>query len=334
MNKKEFLSALRETLAVLKEEELRDIIDEYEQHIDMKVANGLSEEEAIADFGDYKELTSELLEAYHVRADYAVAHGPVGRTDEPEAAGSAEENGRQTNWRSGWGPGSSRETAWDVSGEAGTEQKQKAARNGLAGVMGDSLIKICRALKKGWLWLWNGMKYLAGWFWQLVRGGAFWLWKTLMWCWRQARRPFVWLAGLWATSAGTAGTEKNGEIPMADRKDFWPNLGGGIAAFVRWCASGCVWCIRLIWNACCVGASVLIGIMGIFFLFMLGMLFVLLVSGYPTAGLTLAFLGAVMCLFAAAGFCMTLLWTRKRRVPADGSKAVAEPAGEEERSRA
>ena len=49
---------------------LRDILSEYEQHIDMKVKSGLSEEEAIADFGSLPELTAEILEAYHVRADY------------------------------------------------------------------------------------------------------------------------------------------------------------------------------------------------------------------------------------------------------------------------
>ena len=87
MNKKEFLEALRQALAVLDETEQRDIIDEYEQHIDMKVASGLTEEEAIADFGDFNEMTAELLEAYHVRADYA----GMGRMRE----NSAEKAGRK-----------------------------------------------------------------------------------------------------------------------------------------------------------------------------------------------------------------------------------------------
>ena len=51
MDKKTFLLNLRQSLSVLKEEELQDIVSEYEQHIDMKVENGLTEEEAIADFG-------------------------------------------------------------------------------------------------------------------------------------------------------------------------------------------------------------------------------------------------------------------------------------------
>ncbi len=71
MDKREFLSRLERALSILQEDELRDIISEYEQHIDMKVEKGLTEEEAIADFGSFEELTGEILEAYHVRADYA-----------------------------------------------------------------------------------------------------------------------------------------------------------------------------------------------------------------------------------------------------------------------
>ena len=71
MDKIEFLSKLEQSLSVLEEEELRDIINEYEQHIDMKTQTGLTEEEAIADFGSFQELRVEILEAYHVRADYA-----------------------------------------------------------------------------------------------------------------------------------------------------------------------------------------------------------------------------------------------------------------------
>ena len=70
MEKREFLSALEQSLSVLQEDERKDIISEYEQHIDIKVEKGLTEEEAIADFGSVSQLTSEILEAYHVRADY------------------------------------------------------------------------------------------------------------------------------------------------------------------------------------------------------------------------------------------------------------------------
>ena len=37
MGKHEFLSELEKSLSVLQEDELRDIISEYEQHIDIKM---------------------------------------------------------------------------------------------------------------------------------------------------------------------------------------------------------------------------------------------------------------------------------------------------------
>lgn len=71
MDKKTFIKELQQALSVLQEDELNDIISEYEQHIDMKMKGGLSEQEAIADFGSLSELSAEILEVYHVRADYA-----------------------------------------------------------------------------------------------------------------------------------------------------------------------------------------------------------------------------------------------------------------------
>lgn len=49
MNKEGFLKELRDHLRVLDEREQEDIIDEYAQHIDLKMKSGLSEEEAISD---------------------------------------------------------------------------------------------------------------------------------------------------------------------------------------------------------------------------------------------------------------------------------------------
>ena len=70
MKKEEFITKLRKNLSILEEKEIQDIVEEYEQHIDMKMKGGLSEEAAIQDFGDLKELTAGILEAYHVKADY------------------------------------------------------------------------------------------------------------------------------------------------------------------------------------------------------------------------------------------------------------------------
>ena len=71
MNKNEFLEELNRHLLVLEDEEQQDILEEYSQHIDMKVESGLSEEEAIRDFGSVKELAAQILEAYHVKAEFS-----------------------------------------------------------------------------------------------------------------------------------------------------------------------------------------------------------------------------------------------------------------------
>ena len=72
-NKESFLKELQNGLAVLAESEQQDILAEYAQHIDMRIAGGLTEEEAIQDFGDIHQLTAEILAAYHVNPAYSRA---------------------------------------------------------------------------------------------------------------------------------------------------------------------------------------------------------------------------------------------------------------------
>lgn len=68
MKKEEFFELLEKKLAVIEESELQDILDEYEQHISMKMIDEhVTEEEAIEGFGDIDELTADILQAYHVR---------------------------------------------------------------------------------------------------------------------------------------------------------------------------------------------------------------------------------------------------------------------------
>lgn len=70
MNKNEFLKELKKHLTILEDGEQNDILEEYSQHIGMKISSGLSEEEAIRDFGNIKELAAQILEAYHVNPEY------------------------------------------------------------------------------------------------------------------------------------------------------------------------------------------------------------------------------------------------------------------------
>lgn len=77
-NKDKFLKDLREYLSVLEDQEQEDILEEYAQHIDMKMQKGLSEEEAIRDFGSVKELAADILAAYHVDSEHVMSAGRRG----------------------------------------------------------------------------------------------------------------------------------------------------------------------------------------------------------------------------------------------------------------
>ena len=70
MSKEVFLGELKSHLEVLEDQEQQDILQEYAQHIDIKIQNGQSEEDAIRDFGPVNELAAEILEAYHVKPGF------------------------------------------------------------------------------------------------------------------------------------------------------------------------------------------------------------------------------------------------------------------------
>ena len=72
MNKQEFLNELQSRIRILEEAEQQDILAEYAQHIDLRTAGGLSEEEAIRDFGDIRQLTEENI--------CAIARGMLDKT--------------------------------------------------------------------------------------------------------------------------------------------------------------------------------------------------------------------------------------------------------------
>lgn len=93
MDKTGFLKELKRYLVVLNEGEQKDILDEYSQHIDMKMERGMSEAEAIRDFGDIEELASEILEAYHVNPQYGAGkHVKFVRKEEIPVADIAEKS--------------------------------------------------------------------------------------------------------------------------------------------------------------------------------------------------------------------------------------------------
>ena len=96
MNKQEFLNELQSRIRILEEAEQQDILAEYAQHIDLRTAAGLSEEEAIRDFGDLEELAAEILEAYHV--DPARVDAPPSQPLAGVSSGLKRTAGRCRRW--------------------------------------------------------------------------------------------------------------------------------------------------------------------------------------------------------------------------------------------
>ena len=79
MNKREFLRSLEDKLSILDENEVNDILNEYEDIIDEKVKNGKTIEEAVSEFGSIGELSTEILKAYKINSKYAKEKEPKNR---------------------------------------------------------------------------------------------------------------------------------------------------------------------------------------------------------------------------------------------------------------
>lgn len=97
MNQERFLKALQERIAMLEQAEQQDILAEYAQHIEMQMKEGLSEEEAIRDFGSLDELAAEILEAYHIDPGYQASVQEVG-----EQADLAQKPQIREHFAAGW----------------------------------------------------------------------------------------------------------------------------------------------------------------------------------------------------------------------------------------
>ncbi len=70
MNKKDLINYLENRLSVLNKAERDDIINEYIQHIDNKLKEGLTEKEAVETLGNIEDMVRETLSAYNVDPDY------------------------------------------------------------------------------------------------------------------------------------------------------------------------------------------------------------------------------------------------------------------------
>lgn len=251
MKKTEFLSELKKRISLLEDDEQQDIIDEYSQHIDNKVAKGMTEAEAIEDFGPFDQLVEELLGAYHVKAS-AVEKSP------------------------------------NFNASSLVDGGKRAAEKAV-----DATKKGCSKLKQCWEELDSlpDAKLLAS------DGGS------------EGDEPG---AGVGGTKAKTSRTKAAFSKAARTVKDAGSaavqgstSLGGTVLAlaktFIRWCWNFCVACMVAGVAFCALGS-----------LFCLGFCLVLLLQGYPLAGVSLAALGASVALVCLGALCIQLIFVKKK----------------------
>lgn len=302
MKREEFLKALEERLQVLNRQEREDIVSEYRQHIELRMESGLTEEEAIGDFGDLDELVAEILDAYSVNPDYGKRQRMPGK----ESAKAA--------------------------GEAVLAGTRKA---GSAGMRAASALKgwILRVLK--------GAAGLAGRLWTLLRGGVSAVSRSLRPGRKMALEAQTWerreetFRGNLDTGEIPALREipAQREIPAPGQNPAprLPKMGTDrlFKRLFRAVFRLAVLCIQVLGTVFVLLPMAAVDFMGVL---LFGGLLVLCVMGYPAAGLTVGAFGGILSCTALILLAADLLFPgRRSRKPAGGPASQPE-RGEEERA--
>ncbi|MDO4318604.1 MAG: DUF1700 domain-containing protein [Lachnospiraceae bacterium] len=303
MNKAVFLEELKQHLKVLEESEQQDILDEYSVHIAMKMERGMSEEEAIRDFGDIRRLAQDILEAYHLDPQYA---------DKKSSAETIQEK------------------AFDAAADGGAAHR-------LGYRLKELSVSGWKLLLRGGKRLWRFLVRCAGGLWRLVCRCCRKIWLLLCLCGRKltgkageaslgaeaAAEPVSSQGSGGKPSAGMP-VKAEGEAagkgpePVPRKKGTVVMLGDMLRKTGRLTGRAVRWTLRWCWNLLLLGTAVLAGICAICLLFSFGVLTVLLIAGYPVWGVAVATLGGFL---SSASLTLLLLRgiRRKKQV------AAAEP---------
>lgn len=267
MNKSEFLNELKKRINLLEDDEQQDIIDEYSQHIDNKVSKGMTEAEAIEDFGSFDQLVEELLGAYHVKA-------------------------------------SAVEKATGFNASSLVDGGKRAAEKAV-----DATKKGCSKLKQCWDKLDDRQGQVDASEDTAVTGNDF---------------AGVALENASGTKTGRAksaldktvrAVKNAGKSAAQGGSSLWSSTIACAKTLVRWCWNLCIICM-----AACIAFCALCG------LFSLGFCLVMLVQGYPLAGVSLAALGASVALTCLSVLCIQLVLLKKRPEKRGSSPAATPQA--------
>lgn len=290
MNKETFLAQLREYIQVLEEQEQEDILEEYAQHIDMKRQKGLSEEEAIADFGSIKELAAEILEAYHVKPEYGQKKKmrllPANMTEGEKTPQNAFK--RFVKWL-----------------------KEKGTAAG-------------RFLKSVLEWTGNKCRALAGWLAKPFRhrrscgensygkgDGAMDTVDTVERI-QKTDEAIPKTAGEYEVTRYRASAHVGKSVGSGIR-NFFCMTGRGCAKLWRLFVLCALFGLRLFWNAGWLLLSLLFAGFAMTALAGVGVLLILYFQNYPFGGILLMALGAVMCFGALSWWAFSLLIRKKTK---------------------
>ena len=281
MNKDEFLNELKSYLSILEDEEQADILEEYTQHIDMKISTGLSEAEAIRDFGNVSELAAQILEAYHVKPGYREAL--------PDRTGC---------------------------GAVAVKPEKASVMDGIAdymdsiaGSIAETFAETGRELKR----IWGEIRWG-----ELRKNGT----EVLETIWEVLGVPFRWLDRLFTGKKKEIDAEETLAEPeiiqsgkeRADQnmfRDLCRSMGNGIAGIFTGIWRLFLWCVKWCWKGIMIAAALFGGICCMLLLFLLAMVLVWLLQGYPLAGAAIVCFGGVLCAGSFTVLCTTFLVRRQ-----------------------
>lgn len=281
MNKEEFITQLKQSISILADSEQQYFVEEYTQHIDMKMSQGMSEEDAVKEMGPVEELSKEILESYHVKinaleeqkaksVDYKKFFGKIkGQADKIYAkiAAGCKKTGLGIKkflsaltgiclkpFKRNQNEGATGETTEGAGTSASTTTPADASAPAGAGNPSGEAIVPTGKDKGGFF---GGIGRMTKRFFRAIK-------ELIKGCFR----GMIWLAG----------------------KCFYIAL----------------WCMLIVWNAFCIG----VGIIGLFFtavfVFFMGLFLVMLTQGYPTAGFALCALGASVSAGSLVAGCFIL----------------------------
>lgn len=281
-NKESFLKELQSHLAVLEEAEQQDILSEYAQHIDLRVSGGLTEEEAIRDFGDMEQLVAEILSAYHVKPTY---QAPKEKRKLPNPLPALHRGGARVA------------AFFRRLGEKCSPRK------------------LWRAVAAWWEKVEARLRLNKDFFEEP---------ETVDVLPAAEENAVVTECAAEGPPCSGEMENKEAEEPMKEKKETaWTAVGG----FFRRMGHGLVRLARaaawLAWNLLLLLCALPFVCLGLTALICLGLLAVLLVQGYPLAGVTLCCLGGAACCVGILGLGSGLVWHRAK--PMVQTAGAAEP---------